>query len=79
MRKCKQITELVSKNLDTVLPWYQRLGIRLHLLMCKTCHHYAEQIGFIHRAVTEIDKRSQAVKLPDEVKKRIAEKLKQAK
>ena len=79
MLKCKQVTELVSQKMDTSLPWYQRLEIRLHLLMCKTCHLYAKQIGFIQKAISDLEAQTQIIKLSEQSKKRIQDKLNQSK
>jgi len=37
MMKCEEVSKLVSQSLDRRLPLHQRIGIRLHLMMCKLC------------------------------------------
>ena len=37
MLSCKDISQLLSESMDRTLPFYQRMLIRLHLLMCKYC------------------------------------------
>jgi hypothetical protein len=44
MRTCKDISELVSASLDRDLSFSRRLGVRLHLLMCKPCALYERQL-----------------------------------
>jgi hypothetical protein len=54
MLNCKQVTRLVSQAMDAKLPWYQRLGIRLHLLYCVWCRRYTAQLRFLQRAAREM-------------------------
>ena len=44
MFNCKKVTRMISESLDRELPVHQRLGIRVHLLMCKFCSRYQKQI-----------------------------------
>ncbi len=47
MLRCKQVTTMVaSDDLADAGPWL-RLKIRLHLMMCRHCARYAEQIRAI--------------------------------
>ncbi len=47
MLRCKQVTMMVaSDDLVDAGPWL-RLKIRLHLMMCRHCTRYAEQIRAI--------------------------------
>jgi hypothetical protein len=54
MLNCKQVTRLVSQAMDAKLPWYQRLGIRFHLLYCVWCRRYIAQLRFLQRAAREM-------------------------
>lgn len=47
---CKQASRLQSDALDRKLPFPQRLGLRLHLLLCKWCRRYGMQIRFLRDA-----------------------------
>ena len=44
MGNCKKVTQMVSESLDRKLPLHQRMGIRVHLLMCKFCSRYRKQL-----------------------------------
>ena len=79
MLKCKEITELASKGLDTSIPWLKRSEIKLHLLICKTCYQYVKQIAFIHNIFSEIDEHGENIVLSAEAKSRIQAKLNQLK
>lgn len=49
MLNCKEVTQLVSESLDRKLPFHQRVGIRIHLLMCNLCSRYERQLLFIRK------------------------------
>ncbi len=75
MFNCKEATQLVSESLDRKLPFHQRIGIRMHLLMCKFCSRYEKQLMFLRKAVRtqkmhEEDTESY-ISLPPEARKRI--------
>ena len=44
---CKKITEMVSDSMDRKLPLSRRMGIRFHLMMCRFCRRYQQQLLFI--------------------------------
>jgi len=41
---CSEMTELVSRELDTPLTRAQRVALRLHLLYCRACSRYRRQV-----------------------------------
>ena len=44
MLSCKDVTKLVSESMDRSLPLGKRVGVRLHLLICRFCERYRRQI-----------------------------------
>ncbi len=50
---CKHATRLQSEALDHKLPFLQRVGLRIHLLICKWCRRYGEQLRFLRKAAHE--------------------------
>lgn len=44
MMNCEEVSKLVSQSLDIKLPFHQRIGIRLHLMMCKLCKQNFRQL-----------------------------------
>lgn len=50
MRSCREVSELVSKSLDVRLTLRERLGVRLHLMMCEHCSNFRKQMLFLRRA-----------------------------
>ena len=47
MFRCNEVTRRVSRSLDEELPFFQRILIRMHLLMCKFCSRQRKQMLFI--------------------------------
>lgn len=82
MLSCKEATRLVSEKLDRELPFWQRLGLRLHVLMCRACSRYKCQVTMLDRAVCEHYRYDQpaenAVSLSQETRGRIKASLRAA-
>ena len=74
MFKCKEVTRMVSESLDRKLPLYQRIGVRIHLLMCKFCSRFKKQLLFlretIHLHVERGKDTELSTKLPPEARER---------
>ncbi len=79
MMSCREATRLLSEAQDHPLPWRQRLGLRLHLLMCRLCARYAAQLRFLRRALRrlprEVDRALPEARLGPEARRRILEGL----
>jgi hypothetical protein len=50
---CKEASRLQSQALDGKLSLMQRIGLRIHILLCRWCRRYGKQIGFLHDAAHE--------------------------
>jgi hypothetical protein len=50
MLSCKEVSHLVSESLDCKLPFWQRIQVRLHLLMCRFCSRFRKQTLFLRDA-----------------------------
>ena len=50
---CREASRAQSEQLDHPLPRATRLGLWLHLLMCKWCRRYGGQIRFLRHAAHE--------------------------
>ena len=44
MLSCRDVTRLVSESMDRSLPFGVRVGVRLHLLICRFCERYRRQL-----------------------------------
>jgi hypothetical protein len=51
MLSCKDVTQLISESMDTSLPIGKRIGMRLHLLICKFCSRYERQLLLIRETI----------------------------
>ena len=54
MLSCKDVTQLLSESMDHSLPLVKRIGVRLHLLMCRFCARYERQLLLIRETVRQI-------------------------
>lgn len=50
---CREVSRLQSEGLDHALTTWQRLGLRLHLLLCQWCRRYGRQLRFLRKIVHE--------------------------
>ena len=75
---CKTATRLQSEALDHKLPFRQRFGLRVHLLLCKWCRRYGKQVTFLRNAAHEHpDEIAEPItqRLSDEARERIKQRL----
>jgi hypothetical protein len=74
---CKAASRLQSEALDHPLPLRQRMGLRVHLVLCKWCRRYGKQIGFLREVAHESDQRDLHAPrgLSAEAKERMKQKL----
>ena len=79
---CKQSVRLQSAALDTKLSFRQRVGLGIHLAICKWCRRYGKQIRFLRRAAREHGNEEPVLpqgSLSSEAGQRIRERLRQEK
>lgn len=50
MLSCQQATELMSQEQDRPLRLVERIGLRLHVLMCTGCNNYRRQMSVLRAA-----------------------------
>ena len=74
---CEVITEKISQSLDRKLSLKERLQVKIHLMYCKYCLRYRNQIMYLRKLI-EKDTPSilKEVKLDEEQKTRLKEHLK---
>ena len=54
MLSCKDVTRLISESMDRQLPLRKRIGVRVHLLICKFCARYERQLLQIRETVRHL-------------------------
>lgn len=75
MLTCKEATQLISKSLDRQLTRRERFAVRVHLLICKYCKRFAEQLLVVRQALSRMTgsiENDDLILLPAETKTRIA-------
>ena len=78
MLTCEEMGLLASRIIDERLPFMERIGFRLHLIMCKWCRHNYHQLQSIHVAIEKDLAREEVTPdatLSPEARKRIEESL----
>jgi len=51
---CREAVRLQSEAMDHSLTFTQRVGLRIHLLLCKWCRRYGNQIRFLRAASRQV-------------------------
>ena len=51
MLTCKQASILLSQAQDRGLGAYERLKLRLHLMLCDGCANFKQQLEFLRKAL----------------------------
>ena len=51
MFNCNEVSQKVSESMDRVLPFHQQMMIRFHLLFCKYCARFRDQLLLIRKAI----------------------------
>ncbi len=51
MFNCREVSRLVSESMDRDLSILQRTGIRFHLMMCKHCARFGQQLRWIRKII----------------------------
>ena len=75
---CREATRLQSEALDHPLGLGQRIGLRIHLVLCKWCRRYGKQIGFLRSAAHRHEEHEQCLppqSLTQEARERIKRRL----
>jgi hypothetical protein len=55
MLSCKDVSQLISESMDRSLPFYQRVLMWLHLLMCKYCSRCKEHFEALRAASCHVE------------------------
>lgn len=53
IRTCREVTALALRAQDEALPFGDRLGMRLHLHICKACTRFKQQLALMQRATAQ--------------------------
>lgn len=50
MLNCKKASELASRAIDEKLPFWENMSLTMHLLLCRSCKHFTQQLSFLNKA-----------------------------
>jgi hypothetical protein len=74
MLNCKNASQLISQSLEQPLTIRERFALNLHLLICKYCKRFSQQlhtIGLALKLTARAIELDETIKLPSETKKRL--------
>lgn len=78
MLSCKEASQIISQSLDRQLTMRERFALKLHLLICKYCKQFSQQLQTIRNALkiasTTIEN-DDTIKMPSETKKRLIQSI----
>jgi len=75
MKTCKETSTLVTQSLDRKLSLREEVGMRLHLMVCKNCARFMQQMHLIRVWLRSEDDGRAQVGLDEDARRRIARKL----
>ena len=53
MRSCKEVTALLIAREDRVLPLTERVGLRMHMVLCRACPRFERQVLTMRNAMKQ--------------------------
>lgn len=74
MITCKQASQIVSQSLDKPLSRSDHIKLKIHLIICKACTRFSQQLRMLSDAVKRIGRDTESdntIQLPIEAKIRI--------
>ena len=81
MLSCKEVSKLVSESLDRKISMWARMNMWMHLAMCGICWGFRKNLVLLQKMsrgyaiAIEAGETQSDVKLPDEARKRIKQRL----
>jgi hypothetical protein len=79
--RCVEASRLASESLDHPLCPEDRLAMRLHQMICRSCRRYGRQVVELRRISTRLaeqtDPPATAVQMPEEARERIKRALRE--
>lgn len=64
MLNCQNATKLLSESLERPLPLSRRMGLKMHLLMCRFCARFEKQLLFMRLFIRRYEKQCLEDDLP---------------
>ena len=73
MFNCKKTTELISKNQEAELSFWERVSTRMHVFMCKYCKAFEKDI----KAIGQFFETQKTISLKDSEKEMLLKTVKE--
>ncbi|MDM5182143.1 zf-HC2 domain-containing protein [Massilia sp. DJPM01] len=54
MPNCREVHRLVSERMDRTLTLRERSGVGVHLMLCRGCTRFEEQMQMLRRAMRQV-------------------------
>ena len=54
MLSCREVTRLVSQGLDRELGFRERIALRAHFMICRSCRSFEDQLELLRQAVRQM-------------------------
>ena len=78
MLSCKDASQIISQSLDRQLTTRERFALKLHLLICRYCKRFSQQIQAIRvalkQAINAVEN-DDSIKMSSETKKRLLQSI----
>jgi Putative zinc-finger len=75
MLNCKQTSQLISQSLDRKLTLRERFALQLHLMLCKYCKRFSQQVQIMRVSVMALFnsvEKDDTITMPSSAKERIS-------
>ena len=59
MLTCREVSKLLSQSREQRLALWERLALRVHLLLCSGCNNFRKQLDFIGAAMRRYRERDE--------------------
>ncbi|MFT5729913.1 MAG: hypothetical protein ACI8PB_004086 [Desulforhopalus sp.] len=77
MLHCDKVSKFVSESMDRELSLFERVGVRVHLLMCRHCARFARQLEHMRSAIRKESNNYPRLKLDEDAKMKMKKRLDQ--
>lgn len=80
MLNCKQASQLMSRAMDNELPFWKRISLKMHLMVCDGCNNFSSQTRLLRMAARAFgtSRHGDKIRLSDEARQRIYKALQDA-
>lgn len=75
MLHCDKVSKFVSESMDRKLSLVEKVGVRVHLLMCGHCARFARQLECMRSIIRKESEHYPRIKLDEDVKRKIKKRL----